>query len=536
MRTRHRIPSIFNLSMVDVLCCALGCVILLWLLNLRNVHEQAEQATQTDERLTVTQQDLAAAVQERDDLRSRLDETAGRLTDLTAQHRALQGRFDDATAMLTATQQDRDAARKELADLNKLLASLKDQKKDVDERLARQVKDYGDLDKKLATAMQRVTTLESQLRDKDAVASGNAKRADNLAGRLADAEARVKKLEPLANMVPALQDDVKKYRDQFTKEEALAKALEKEIKTRLEELAAAAKSLKDLEAAKGALDKELLVVKTDRDKEMTAAKADRGKLAALEERLIALLKEIDDRKKELADAGRRIELLQTDKKALLAEADRARAAADNRFAGITLTGRRVVFLVDMSGSMDRVDKDTPAPNKWPTIRETVAKIMRSLPELEKFQVVVFSEKASYLLGQEDRWIDYDPAASADRVTQALAQVRPEGGTNLYAALETAFRFRPAGLDTVYLVSDGLPNMGEGLTPEQNRTLNDSQREEALGRHLRKVLRTAWNRDLPGQNRVKINGVGFFYESPNVGAFLWALARENEGSFVGMSKP
>ena len=35
MRVRHRIPSIFNLSMVDVLCCALGCVILLWLLNLR---------------------------------------------------------------------------------------------------------------------------------------------------------------------------------------------------------------------------------------------------------------------------------------------------------------------------------------------------------------------------------------------------------------------------------------------------------------------------------------------------------------------
>ena len=35
MNVRHRIPSIFNLSMVDVLCCALGCVILLWLFYLR---------------------------------------------------------------------------------------------------------------------------------------------------------------------------------------------------------------------------------------------------------------------------------------------------------------------------------------------------------------------------------------------------------------------------------------------------------------------------------------------------------------------
>jgi hypothetical protein len=36
--------------------------------------------------------------------------------------------------------------------------------------------------------------------------------------------------------------------------------------------------------------------------------------------------------------------------------------------------------------------------------------------------------------------------------------------------------------------------------------------------------------------VRINSIGFFYESPEVGAFLWALSRENDGSFVGMSKP
>ena len=30
MQRRNRIPSIFNIYMVDVLCCALGCVVLLW--------------------------------------------------------------------------------------------------------------------------------------------------------------------------------------------------------------------------------------------------------------------------------------------------------------------------------------------------------------------------------------------------------------------------------------------------------------------------------------------------------------------------
>ncbi len=45
MRVRHKIPSVFNLAMVDVMCCALGCVILIWLLNSKlSADEAAEQA------------------------------------------------------------------------------------------------------------------------------------------------------------------------------------------------------------------------------------------------------------------------------------------------------------------------------------------------------------------------------------------------------------------------------------------------------------------------------------------------------------
>ena len=60
--------------------------------------------------------------------------------------------------------------------------------------------------------------------------------------------------------------------------------------------------------------------------------------------------------------------------------------------------------------------------------------------------------------------------------------------------------------------------------------------EVLGKVIRKKLKTDWNRPLDKQPPVRINTIGFFYESPDVGAFLWALAREHDGSFVGMSKP
>ena len=71
---------------------------------------------------------------------------------------------------------------------------------------------------------------------------------------------------------------------------------------------------------------------------------------------------------------------------------RANAAAEQRFEGIALTGRNVVFLVDMSGSMDLVDERTPDPAKWSGVRDAVQKIMHSLPRLERFQVILFSDR------------------------------------------------------------------------------------------------------------------------------------------------
>ena len=106
---------------------------------------------------------------------------------------------------------------------------------------------------------------------------------------------------------------------------------------------------------------------------------------------------------------------------------------------------------------------------------------------------------------------------------------------MYAAFQEVFRYRDAGLDTVYFFSDGLPNIGEGLPTNANK-LTESQRGEILGKHIRGRLKNTWNRPLPNQARVRINCIGFFFESPDLGAFLWALAREHDGSFVGMSRP
>jgi Mg-chelatase subunit ChlD len=441
MRIRHRTPSIFNISMVDVLCCALGCVILLWLLNLREAKQRSLQAGESQQQLTLTQS-------ERDQL-------------------------------------------------------LADQRTD----------------------RTRLSDLESRLRQKEDDLMGSQRRAADLADQLARAEMRVQELKALADDLPGLREDL-------MAKDAVIQVLEKDLADRKSELAGSGKELESLAAMRRKLEEDLAT----RGKELTdASKTYRDQLARAEEKLRTLDQELKDRKQELTTAQQTIATLQDDKRTLTATVGRMRAAVDNRFEGIALTGRRVIFLVDMSGSMKLVAEHTDAPEKWAGVREAVGRIMKSLPDLEKFQVIVFSNKATFLLGEEGRWIDFDPATSVDRVTKALADVEPKGGTDMFAALQAAFRYRANGLDAVYLMSDGLPNLGEGATAEEIKKLGDLELGAKLGKHILKTLKTDWNRADKGP-RVHINAVGFFYESPDVGAFLWSLARDNDGSFVGMSRP
>jgi septal ring factor EnvC (AmiA/AmiB activator) len=503
MRVRHKIPSIFNLSMVDVLCCALGCVILLWLINLRDAKQHEDDSGSL---LRQKESAIAELEQKRAAVQAQADAQDAALADLKQ-------KWNEATRRVTSLQADLESRGKDLA------------------------------------AVQTDLTA----RGKDLAASRL--RADDLSRKLTDAGGRIKDLQGVADLVPGLRTQLKSAQEQYAVDESKLKTLETDAAARSQDLNAAARKLlasqKDATQRSQELDdasQKLTALQTvrlrldtdleDRNKELTLLRPYKDKWSAGQEQMLSLKKELEGGRKELASARSNFDALQTEKAQWRAEAARVRAEAENRFAGITLTGRRVVFLVDISGSMEYLDDNTPAPQKWVAVREIVAKIMRSLPELRKFQVVAFSNKAIFPLGKNGEWLDFDPATSADLVLKTLAAIKPNGGTNMYGAMEAVFRMRPQGLDTVYFCSDGIPNLGEGVTPEEIKAdkLTDVEVGTRLGAAVRKKLKTDWNRDLDGKPRVRLNTVGFFYESPDVGAFLWALARENEGSFVGMSKP
>jgi len=436
MHLRHRIPVIFSLSMLDMLCCALGAVIFLMILNMWDARRQAK----------------VLALE-----RTKVGDTVQRLTESQTELEMTQTDANSTQAKLRALEEEVELTKSKLAEAEKSLDAAK--------------KTAAESDKARTDIGAEMATMQKHLEEQQALAKTARERLE----------------------------EVEKDRSASAKAAALVPGLQKE-------LADATKRAKALED-----DLENLRKQSD-ETGVKFADAQKQRMAVQEE--IASLRKLVDEQKETV--GRVKQQL---------------TVAEGRFAGIDLRGKRVVCLVDISGSMGSVDSRTLDANKWPEVCKSVAQVLRSLPDMTHYQVILFSTQTHFLLGKPGEWLTFDRDISPEAVAKALARVQPQGDTNLFAAFDAAFRFRPQGLDAIYLFSDGLPNVGPGLPADPPS--DEYVQSTTLGNHVRETIRTRWN---GGNQPVRIHAIGFFYESPNLGAFLWALARENGGSFVGMSKP
>src|SRR5262245_6852201 len=451
-------PSLVSRWMLDVFCCALGCVTLLWLLKTREAGEISDEATQATSLLTET--------------RGKLDES-------------------ERIAALRLANAEKLAA--DVDALNKRLALMKQERDENARNLALAEEELSKTKQDLVAARTRVDDLEKTMAGLNSKLTAS---DTELAKKRGELELINKQLELAKKVVTELDVLVRNKEQARTEFESKLKESEKKLD------------------------------------EVTRSVGDQAKMQA---RIDRLEKDVKAERTKLDEANVTIVDLQGTKAKLADKVNKLQIESENKFAGIAMTGKNVVFLVDMSGSMERTEENVMAPEKWGTVRDTVCKVMRSIPDLERFQVILFSGRVRYLL-EAGEWIQYGKEKSIDRVYKAMTAVKPAEDTNLYAGLEEAFKYRPKGLDTVYFFSDGLPTSGPGLTAIQERSLtSETERSAILSRHIRRTLITTWNRPDGGQ-KVRINSVGFFYESPDVGAFLWALSRENDGSFVGMSRP
>jgi HEAT repeat protein len=149
------------------------------------------------------------------------------------------------------------------------------------------------------------------------------------------------------------------------------------------------------------------------------------------------------------------------------------------FWGFTVTSKRVIFIVDVSGSMkeecehlpdpDPAGKDKPeGKQKIQVARYELRQVVRMLSEDTLFNII------SYSFGAQPWQPTLVPANAANKA-QALTWVQglpAAGGTNTFDSLDAAFQIkgppqdkkRDQGADTFFFVSDGRPTAGRITDP------------------------------------------------------------------------
>lgn len=133
------------------------------------------------------------------------------------------------------------------------------------------------------------------------------------------------------------------------------------------------------------------------------------------------------------------------------------AAAD--FFGLHIESKRVLFVLDVSGSMEMPfsapGADAPGLSRMQVAKREIAEALASLDADTRFNLISFSNGV-------DHWA-HDGIQSAapqaiEQVNEYVDRLGVGGGTNLYGALREAFG--DPEVDTIVLLSDGQPEGGE----------------------------------------------------------------------------
>ena len=246
---------------------------------------------------------------------------------------------------------------------------------------------------------------------------------------------------------------------------------------------------------------------------------------------------IDQLKAELSALEQEVKKLRVDEAKNAGRSARDYTGDGNRqyLTGLNLGGRHITILLDTSASMldqrivnvirlrnmsPEIQAQSP---KWRRSANTVRWLTAQLPPSAQYQVITFNETAQAVLPETaNRWMDVSNQAQLEQVGEAVSNLLPSKGSNLYAAFEALAKLSPQP-DNIFLITDGLPTQGE-KAPRSN-TISSRERE-ALFRDAVKIL----------PRGVPINTILAPMEGdPLAAAYYWQLAQTTRGSFISPSK-
>lgn len=164
------------------------------------------------------------------------------------------------------------------------------------------------------------------------------------------------------------------------------------------------------------------------------------------------------------------------------------------FYGIAVFARSMVFILDISGSMDIDEAKRQLQNAY-----------HSLKEEESFSIIVYSDQIQIW----QRGLVYASKENKQKADEWLQTIQSGGATDIYGALQNAFEiaYKKTKAETMYFLSDGLPTAG-------------IQQDPLL--ILSAVKK--WNQE----KKITIHTIGLGPHQDSV--FLSRLAQENQGKY------
>lgn len=199
--------------------------------------------------------------------------------------------------------------------------------------------------------------------------------------------------------------------------------------------------------------------------------------------------------------------------------------------GLRMGGERVVILVDVSTSMlDRTivniirrrnmpDEQQRQAPKWTQVVNTLDWLTTQIKPGTQVQIIGFNDTAKSLIpGTDGQWVTVKDGSELDAAVRTLRNTTATGPTSLHAAFAAARALEPKP-DNIYLLTDGLPTMGQ-IVPTRSGVTG----RERLDHYNRAV------RELPVG--VPVNTILFAMEGdPNAAPAYWLLALQTGGSML-----
>lgn len=210
-----------------------------------------------------------------------------------------------------------------------------------------------------------------------------------------------------------------------------------------------------------------------------------------------------------------------------------------KFFDIEVVDTKVLFLLDISGSMDKrdplpeeegdpdggaksggtgvVDKDKkkkeedePIPEsrrRLTRVQKELSKVISELPRGTQFEIIIFNHEVRPFKG---KLVDASEAVKAEAI-RFITSLQPQGETHTDDALEAAFEV--PNVTSIFLLSDG--------APRRNDTLLD----------VKPILDRV--RELNRYRRVFLHTVGFEQAGSNLRKFMQQLAKQNRGVYKAL---